>query len=415
MSKERLNIVLMNLTVANSVSGVNRYMEILQRNLKEIVYITVHTVTLIEDKNMFFRQICKAGNSIEAVLPLPVNPYLIIKEEYWMNRYTEIIADIICPYFKGLRNLIWHTHCINLANLAVILKKSLGGKIITHLHCIPWKMNLENNIEKFNDLYYKFQKKEYGYLEDNFVETVAYRISDHIICVTFSGKDYLTMSRQIASSKISVVYNGIEDYTGDKIARNPLPTVPEILFVGQLNYSKGVKILLDALRKVYKAGYSFHAILAGGRSSRIMTMIKHHYNYLPLSVPGRLSFGELQKKYQSCTIGVLPSLHEQCSYAAIEMAMYGIPLIVTDVDGLREMFQHDETALKVPIHFDKTIGLEVDENVLAKTIVRLLSDRDLRERLSKNIREHYRNLFTARYMVSRTMEIYYNVIGNTNE
>lgn len=46
------------------------------------------------------------------------------------------------------------------------------------------------------------------------------------------------------------------------------------------------------------------------------------------------------------------SLQEQHSYAAIEMAMFGMPMIITAVDGLDEMFVDEISCLKVNTLFD---------------------------------------------------------------
>ena len=53
------------------------------------------------------------------------------------------------------------------------------------------------------------------------------------------------------------------------------------------------------------------------------------------------------KFYQIATIGVLPSYTEQCSYAAIEMMMHGLPLIGTTAGGISEMIEEGKTGYKI--------------------------------------------------------------------
>ena len=50
--------------------------------------------------------------------------------------------------------------------------------------------------------------------------------------------------------------------------------------------------------------------------------------------------------YQISDVGVMASFHEQCSYVAIEMMAYGIPLVGTDTTGLKEMLE-DECYISV--------------------------------------------------------------------
>ena len=77
---------------------------------------------------------------------------------------------------------------------------------------------------------------------------------------------------------------------------------------------------------------------------------------------GVVSFNELKKLYSESTIGIIPSLHEQCSYVAIEMSMFGLPIIVSDVDALSEMFEDEINALKIPLLFDEDFGLDLESD-----------------------------------------------------
>jgi glycosyltransferase involved in cell wall biosynthesis len=107
---------------------------------------------------------------------------------------------------------------------------------------------------------------------------------------------------------------------------------------------------------------------------------------------------------------VIPSLHEQCSYVAIEMSMFGVPMIVSDVDALSEMFNDGVNALKVPLIFDADFGLEIDEDKLAASVIRLLEDDMLRKNLSCNVIENYHSNFTLEQMMERTMDLYQQLI-----
>jgi glycosyltransferase involved in cell wall biosynthesis len=125
---------------------------------------------------------------------------------------------------------------------------------------------------------------------------------------------------------------------------------------------------------------------------------------------GQIPFDKLQSLYNSCSFGVLPSLHEQCSYVALEMAMFGIPMIVSDVDALAEMFKHKETALLTPLIFDHDFGINADKEVFAENIIRMIEDKRLREQLSFKVREHYKEYFTLKRMIDKTVEIYNQLV-----
>ena len=119
--------------------------------------------------------------------------------------------------------------------------------------------------------------------------------------------------------------------------------------------------------------------------------------------------------YTTNTIGVIPSLHEQCSYVAIEMSMFGMPMIVSDVDALSEMFEDEVNALRIPLVFDEDFGLELDEEKLADAIIRLIDDEALRLKLSTNAIKNYQERFTLEKMIENTINVYEQLIEQDNE
>ena len=65
----------------------------------------------------------------------------------------------------------------------------------------------------------------------------------------------------------------------------------------------------------------------------------------------------------------MPSFHEQCSYVAIEMMMYGIPLIGTDSTGLKEMLGDNQKYMMKIFEEANNVSLSVEN--LAHTLVPL--------------------------------------------
>ena len=107
-------------------------------------------------------------------------------------------------------------------------------------------------------------------------------------------------------------------------------------------------------------------------------------------------------------------MHEQCSYVAIEMSMFGMPMIVSDVDALSEMFEDEVNALKIPLVFDEDFGLELDEEKLTDAIIRLIDDKVLRQKLSENAIKNYREKFTLDNMIENTINVYEQLIQQDN-
>ena len=184
----------------------------------------------------------------------------------------------------------------------------------------------------------------------------------------------------------------------------------EILFVGRISREKGVIGLLNALSIAYNRGHSYKLKLVGKCTGYMSSYIRKAYKQLDIEMLGVVSFNELKKLYSESTIGIIPSLHEQCSYVAIEMSMFGLPIIVSDVDALSEMFEDEINALKIPLLFDEDFGLELNEDKLADTIIRLMNEKALRQKLSKNAIKNYQEKFTLANMLENTISVYNQLI-----
>lgn len=409
MGTSKINLVFLNITGDGGFSGVNRYLQVMIRGLVAYPEIVVHTVYLWEKKKMLFPDIRCEGESIHAEIPLPLNTRPVIKEDFWMTAYSEVVADLLEKYFQGKQNLIWNVHCINLSRLAVLLKRRHGGRILTYLHCIPWKFDIETYPGRFNERYRKYLNREYEDFNDQAIEKLTYEVADRLVCVTETGRTYLRDCMRVPAEKVSVVTNGMESI-GENIGFQRYSGESVLLYVGRISREKGVPDLLKALRKVRRRGYACRLVLAGAGRPAFIRELREKFPELALDFVGQIPFEELTGLYKKCTLGIIPSLHEQCSYVGMEMAMFGVPLIVTDVDGLGEMFIQHRTAVKVPLVFDDITGLSVNSGKLAEAIIYLLEKPAFRKRLSENVRRYFLEHFTAEIMVKNTLEIYNRIL-----
>lgn len=403
------NIVILNFDDGNP-TGVVRYIQMLQVGMNSKHEMRLHLISL--NCTLSFFDIKVIDNRIVAHIPFFIDSDLLKNNLYLKNRYFEEIAKLLFSYFQEMDNLLWHVQDLFLIDLAKCLSRDLGGAIITHLHVIPWKLNLERHESFFNNLYKQHLAGNYKSLCNNKLEICAYDLSSHIICVSISAKEHLISAYNINSSKISVIYNGLSKRSvlnGFNIRQSN-----SLLFVGRLIKEKGLFFLLNALKKINKSDNYCTLNLVGHCPASTINRIQTEYKNIPINILGKISFDELQKLYSTCTIGIIPSLHEQCSYVAIEMSMFGMPMIVSDVDALSEMFEDEVNALKIPLIFDDDFGLELDEEKLASAIIRLIDDGALRQKLSINAMKNYQEKFTLERMIENTINVYEQFIEQNN-
>lgn len=342
-------------------------------------------------------------------LPVPLGEFLADEQKRlvcWLD-----IQKILFPENCARGNRIYHVHTLNLIELAVQLKRQQGGSIVSHLHCLPWKTLYDKNTARYNQLYHRYYHSHKLDSICDFIlrdyEAKAYRLSDAIICVTQCAQDFL-WTLGVTRDKVHVVYNGLPDMLPDcspSLQKSPAFT---ILFVGNANPSKGLEFLLEALAQSMES--AFRMVVIGDFNFGKREQLLAAYPDVDIQFTGKLSMQEMAYYYATAHIGVIPSVHEQCSYVAIEMMMHGLPVVCSQADGLKEMFQHGVNALMVPLVTPVIGRHSVDTSALAASISLLQCNSVLRATLAHGSRQTYLDRFTEHTMMQQILHTYSSII-----
>lgn len=401
---------------SNNTSGVDRYIGVLLKGLEAYPFIHVHWIHLRYDTGILFHCEIQSTSYLKMIIPLPQHLSGIINEVFWVQKYNEQVYRLVKHLFEKKQNCILHLHTLNLIDLAIYIRERIECKIITHLHCIPWKGLYNRDMKRFNQLYTQFylnsssEMKAIDFVCDH--ELRSYIAADHIICVTQCALVFLKKIIHNSLPDVSVIPNGINDLCyREKVEAGTMNNTFNLLYVGVLSQSKGLRFILEAIRKVEAKGYKIVLTIAGKSFPASDYQIKEANKDLTLNLLGHIPFEELVEYYRRCDGGIIASLQEQSSYVAIEMAMFGLPVITTTVDGLDEMFTDSVNALKVCTKFSGVTGLLVNTDEMAEKIIMLIENSELREELSKNIRKLYEDKMTIGRMMKQTVSVYQDVIG----
>lgn len=386
-----INVILINL-VSQDYCGIDKYTEVMNLQHK---HIKIHYLIFETYKSLPTITIQNDCYHIRFYYPTDS-----LKIKHYRLMYEDILLHYLKPLFSPMQNLIWHVNSLTLDAIIFCLKNELGGRYIIHLHGIPWKFLVTRNKNAFIQMYslYKDENFEKFRKEEN--SKIEYNKADAIICLSDSAKYYLERVHNIHPNKIIKIYNGI-DILPSFTQRDKLT----ILFAGRIARDKGVFDFLDAVSDVYHLDYYPKIIMAGYCYVSKETICSKYKN-IDIEFLGQISFCELKKLYAKATFGVIPSLHEQCSYVAIEMAAFGLPLIVSDVDALSEIFEDRKTALFNKLSFDRKKGLFAENKIFVENIIEMIENPPLREKLSRNLRVLYREKFTSSKMINSTFNLY---------
>jgi glycosyltransferase involved in cell wall biosynthesis len=148
------------------------------------------------------------------------------------------------------------------------------------------------------------------------------------------GRDAFAAKIGKPRSLTRVVHNGVTAEEFVEVA--PQAGATDLVFVGELRTLKGVDVLLDALGQLAGAGRSFSATIVGDGPDA--AAFKAQAERLALTavrfagpMPARAAFA-----LGRCL--VVPSRAESLPYIVLEAAAAGVPLIVTNVGGIPEIF-----------------------------------------------------------------------------
>ncbi len=186
-----------------------------------------------------------------------------------------------------------------------------------------------------------------------------------------------------------------------------------ILFVERLEESKGVFELLDAFVRLSDCYDDVRLVLAGtGNYSGLLQSVSRHHAKITLT--GYLNQEQLTCFYHISDIGVIPSKAEQCSYVALEMMRWKVPVIAADIPGLNELII-PESGMPVPAYSccklpGHEADVQIDADRLLGALVEMKNDKGKRIRLAAAGYRRWRIFYSADRMMRQTRAVYADLL-----
>jgi glycosyltransferase involved in cell wall biosynthesis len=170
-----------------------------------------------------------------------------------------------------------------------------------------------------------------------------------------------------------------------------------VVFMGHLHKRKGVQTLLGAFSQLVSTGRSdLHLLFLGnrpGESAEFEPLIDERLS-------SHVTFGGYQHAIpsilQGCYAGCIPSTGwDSFPMSSLEMQACGLPVVVSDLQGVPETMQPGRTGMVVP---------SADEGALAAAIAELAADPTLRTRMGHAAAEWIRGNFSRALQIERLTE-----------
>lgn len=203
---------------------------------------------------------------------------------------------------------------------------------------------------------------------------LTYRHADLVTAIAQRNLD--EMARYVPASKLRVApMLLVEPQAGSPTKREH----PTVLNIGRLTHQKAHDVLLRSFAVVHAhfPEWQLCVIGVGPRREELQALAR------TLGVADKVDFvGLVQDPYpylRAAEIFAFPSRFEGVGNALLEAMSCGLPVVVTDASpGPLEYVVDGHSGLVVPTD---------DEDALASALTRLMSDRDLRDRLGATARE----------------------------
>ena len=176
------------------------------------------------------------------------------------------------------------------------------------------------------------------------------------------------------------------------------------LFLGGLKPRKNLARLLDAWREVTRTRPDARLLVAG--TGVLLDELRRRARALELGdrvvFAGRIAEADKVAYYNAADLFVSPSSLEGFGFTVGEAMSCGLPVVVSDRGALPELVVRDEGGFLCPPD---------DADALARCLVRLLDDADLRRRFGRFNRERIERGFRWERASRRVAEIYEDVIA----
>lgn len=187
----------------------------------------------------------------------------------------------------------------------------------------------------------------------------------------------------IPASKLTVIPNFIHlsDEMSDDESRTPVA-----LYVGPDTKPKGRSVAIEAFSR-----------LPAGTGTLVLVGSSTEVSIDGVSNLGYLRGAALWEQYRRASVALVPSVWpEPCPTVALEAMAFGLPVVGSRIGGIPDLVEHGLSGLLVPPN---------DPKRLAESMYLILTDRELRDRLSQGARARSKQLDTAA-IAPQIVEVY---------
>jgi glycosyltransferase involved in cell wall biosynthesis len=222
-------------------------------------------------------------------------------------------------------------------------------------------------------------------------------LTTRMICVA-GAEQSMAARLPVPPAHVSVIRNGIAD---NALRADPVATCRRIVMVSRFAAPKRPDLLIRAFAQA-KLGACELTIAGDGPQRDACRALAAGFPDARISLPGNVT--DIAGLLATAQGFVLVSDHEGFPISILEAMRAGLPVIASDLPGIREQLDDGRCGTLVPGN---------DADALAAALSALAEDAGLRARLGQAAREHWQAEFGLQNMVDQTWHIYQQAANGT--
>jgi len=236
-------------------------------------------------------------------------------------------------------------------------------------------------------------------------ERLAGIITDRLVCVGEVLRQEVVAWKMVPDKKSVTIYSGI-DFSSYVLRRTPIEmrqllglkeAWPIVGSIGRLSEQKAQHYLIQAVALLKEKYPQIKLLLVG--EGELRPLLEKQIRDLGLSsnvflLGERDDIADLLNIFD---VYAMSSRWEGVGRSLTEAMYWGLPIVATAVNGVKELILHDETGLSVPPHNPKALATAID---------RLVSNAELASRLKSNAQRKASELMDGRQMIRDIEELY---------
>ena len=277
--------------------------------------------------------------------------------------HTPIIFSLFFHLIALPKNSIIHLHIVTALTPEIVwlAAKIRGIRYIAHLH---------SDVKPSGSL---------GFLLPIYKKIFLPLILNSASMIIVPSPDYIGIAGDlypISNKKIIAVTNGLYLDNFKKNLRKTNDPI-KLLSVGRIDKYKNIPLLIESFKKISDKnplGVELHIVGDGKEKNKVESLIKKLGLENRVFMHGSLKGQPLYDMYLNSDIFILTSIFESFGIVLLEAMAAGLPIIASDIPGVRNVVEHNKTGLLARLTPDD----------FAAGIEKLMADFNLRESLVKS-------------------------------